>query len=569
MKGSKILLTMLKEYDVEYVFGLPGETTLPLYVDWLEFRDVGHVMFRDERNACFAADGYARVSYKPGVCEAPSAGVAHILPAIVEAYASSLPMIAITTDTPLHLEKRNMLTGINQTALFTGITKETLTVLRSQDIPFTIRRAFRLATCGKPGPVHIRIPVNVLEEDVEVSDLYAQKEFTKYPGHRFTAEEDMIMKAVELLLSSEKPVIVCGQGVLYSQAWDEIIELAELLNIPVGTTITGKGSFPETHPLSIGVIGSRGGTSFSNEILKNAELVFYIGCNTDYAATNSWTLPPKDTKIIHLDISEAEVGNNLKTEVSLIGDAKTTLKLMIKILKTKIGKGTVRSRLIEELKEMKAMFEEKIAPHITSNEHPPNPIKIIKTLEKLLPKNHILTCDAGISAIYTAAFLKIKEAGRKILFNYSMGALGYAVPAAIGAYLAKPKSTIIALTGDGSFGFTVGEFETITRLNANVKIILFNNQSYGWIRASILFKYGPKYFETDFKNIDYTKIAEGFGLNTSKLEDPKEVERKLKELIKYEGPMLLEIPALPEDKLTPPVPSWIEEAKKIGIKFIY
>ena len=311
MKGSRILLKMLREYDVEYVFGLPGETTLPLYVDWLEFKDVKHVMFRDERNACFAADGYARVSYKPGICEAPSAGAAHILPAIVEAYASTLPMIAITTDTPLHLEKRNMLTAFNQTALFSGITKETLTVLRAQDIPFTIRRAFRLATSGKPGPIHIRIPANVLEEDAEVSDLYVQKEFSKYPGHRFTAEEESVMKAIELLLSSEKPIIICGQGVLYSQAWNEIIELAELLNIPVGTTITGKGSFPETHPLSIGVVGSRGGTSFSNEILKTADLVFYVGCNTDYAATDAWTLPPQDTKIIHLDISEAEVGNNL------------------------------------------------------------------------------------------------------------------------------------------------------------------------------------------------------------------------------------------------------------------
>jgi len=569
VKGSRILLTMLREYDVEYVFGLPGETTLPLYVEWLEFKDVGHVMFRDERNACFAADGYARVSYKPGICEAPSAGAAHILPAIVEAYASSLPIIAITTDTPLHLEKRNMLTGFNQTAIFNGVTKETLTVLRAQDIPFTIRRAFRIATCGKPGPVHIRIPVNVLEEDAEVSDLYGQRGFSRYPGQRFTAEEDMVLKAVELLLSSEKPIIVCGQGVLYSQAWDEIIELAELLNIPVGTTITGKGSFPETHPLSIGVIGSRGGTSFSNEILKNADLVFYVGCNTDYAATNSWTLPPKDVKIIHLDISEAEVGNNLRMEIPLIGDAKSTLKLMMKILKTKMIKGAARSGLLEELREKRARFEEGIAPNITSKEYPPNPIRIIKTLENMLPKDYIITCDAGVSAIYTATFLKVKEAGRRILFNYSMGALGYAVPAAIGAYLAKPKSTIIALTGDGSFGFTVGEYETLARLNANVKIILFNNQSYGWIRASILFKYGPKYFETEFKNVDYVKIAEGFGLKASRIEDTREIEGKLRELLTSEGPMLLEIPTLPEDKLTPPVPSWAEEAKKMGIRFTY
>lgn len=569
MKGSRILLEMLKGYDVEYVFGLPGETTLPLYVEWVDFPEVKHIMLRDERNACFAADGYARVAYKPGVCEAPSPGATHVLPAVLEAFASSLPMIIMTSDTPLHLEKRNMLTGFNQTALFSSVTKESLTVLRAQDIPFMIRRAFRLATSGKPGPVHIRIPTDVLEEEVEASDLHFQKEFSRYPGHRFTAEENSIVKAAELLLSSVKPVVVCGQGALYSQAWDELVELAEMLSIPVGSTMTGKGCFPETHPLSIGVVGSRGGTSFSNKILESADLVFYVGCNTDYAATDAWSLPPPGVKVIHLDISEAEVSNNMHTEVSLIGDAKATLRKMIDVLKKQVVEERPAQALLKELEEGKAFLDEALAPHTQSSEYPVNPVRLVKTLEKVLPGDYILACDAGVGAIYMAAFLKTLKAGRRVLFNYSIGALGYAVPAAIGAAFARPSSTVVALTGDGSFSFTVGEFETLSRLGAHVKVLLLNNQSYGWIRASILFKYGPKYFETDFKPVDYVKIAEGFGLNASRVDDSNELEAKLKELVASEGPALLEVPVPPEDKFVPPVPSWAGKAREAGIRYIY
>ena len=569
MRASRALLEILKEYDVDYVFGLPGETTLPLYDEWTEFPLVKHIMLRDERSACFAADGYGRVSFKPGICEAPSAGATHIIPAVVEAYKSSLPMIVITTDIPLYLEKKNALTGFDQSVLFSGITKESITVLRGKDLPFIIRRAFRVATTGKPGPVHIRIPMNVFEEDVDPSEVYAQKEFSRYPGHRFIADDESIHKAIDALLNAERPIIVCGQGALYSQAWDEIVELAELLEIPVGSTMTGKGCFPETHPLSIGVIGARGGTSFSNEVLKTADLIFYIGSNTDQAATDSWTLPPPDTKVIHLDISEAEAGNTLKTEVILVGDAKATLRRMIEILRNRLIKH--HSEWAREVNEKRNAFEKKILDYAerSREEFPINPVTFIKTLERVLPKNYVIACDAGVSAIYTSAFFRIKETGRRLLFNYSIGALGYALPAAIGAALANPEAIAIALTGDGSFGFFAGELETLARLKINTKVVIFNNQSFGWIRASIFFKYGPRYFATEFKPIDYVKIAEGFGIAAMRIESPEELERKLKEFINMEGPALLDLPVLPEDKLVPPVPEWALNAERRKIKYIY
>lgn len=567
MRGARILLEMLREYGVKHVFGLPGETTLPLYVEWMGFPDIEHLMFRDERNACFAADGYSRVSFRPGVCESPSVGATHVIPAAVEAYKSSLPMIFITTDTPLYLERRNVLTGFDQTAIFSGVVKESLTVLRGEDIPFTVRRAFRVATAGRPGPVHIRIPVDVLEEEVGSPDIYAQKEFSKYPGRRFAADEGSVLEAVNLLLSAERPVIVCGQGGLYSQAWGELTELAELVGAPVGTTMTGKGCFPESHPLSIGVVGARGGTSFSNSVLRSADVVFYVGCNTDQAVTDSWTLPPPEAKVIHLDVSEAEVGNTLRTAVTLLGDARETLKKMVEVLKVKNVKKNWRR--VGEIEGLRRAYEEGLQAHAVSKEYPVNPVAFVKALERVLPEDYVVVCDPGVGAIYTSAFFRVREAGRRVVFNYSMGALGYALPASVGAAFAKPDATVVALVGDGSFGFTAGELETLSRLGVNVKVVILNNQSFGWIRASILFRYGPKYFATEFKPIDYVKIAEGFGLNALRVEGPEELEAKLKELMKTEGPALLDLPVLPEDKLVPPVPSWASKAEKQGVKYIY
>jgi len=454
--------------------------------------------------------------------------------------------------------------------MFKGITKESITVTNPEQIHHTIRRAFRVATTGKPGPVHIRLPYDVLQGEVVDPMLYAQKDFASYPGHRPVAETSKIIEALKLLGEAENPVIVCGQGALYSQAWDEVVAISELFAAPVGTTINGKGSMPENHPLSIGVIGARGGTKLSNRVLCEADLVFFIGSSTDSAGTDKWTVPPRDTKakIIQLDISEQEAGNNYPVDVILIGDVAATLEWMLELAETNPREMMKLSR-IQKLIEEKMEYNAYVNGLKASNEVPIHPVRFIKELDEALPDKRCLVMDVGTSAIYTSTFYRIPEAGRSMAYNFAMGSLGYAIPTSVGASIARQDSCIAALVGDGSFGLAAAELETIARLGLNNNIIVLSNRSFGWIRAEWRLSYGQEYvdFATNFNEVDYMKIAEGFGLKAQRISRPEELG-KLKDVLRSEEPSFTELVLQPEDKLVPPVPSWIRKAEKEGIRHI-
>jgi len=568
VSSSEALLLMLKEYSISHVFGLPGETTLPLYDAWLDFKDVEHVRVRDERNAVIAADGYARVTFKPGVVEAPGVGASYLLPGLAEAYRSRIPIIVFVSDITEDDEYKNVLTEYRKDLMFKDVTKDVLIVHSAEMIPRVIRRAFRLATAGIPGPVYVRIPYNAWEGKVSREDIYAQREFAKYPALRFEADDESVSRALELLLKADRPVIICGQGVLLSQGWDEVLQLAEALSIPVGTTITGKGCFPETHVLSIGVVGKRGGTRFSNSIVNEADLIFFIGTNTDSANTADWSVPPitdKDKVVIHLDVDEATLGNVYRTSVFLLGDAKATIRKMLRALG---NAKKYRNEYISRLKKLRDEWDSYVESLIDETAIPVNPLLFIKKLEKLTQSgDYVFTADPGIGAIYTSAFYRISRAGRTFMYNYSLGGLGFALPMALGAHLGSRKVTI-ALTTDGNLAFNMGELETLKTLNVYVKVIVFNNLSYGWIRATMLSKYGPRFFHTDFSSVDFVKIAEAHGIKADRVDKPSELEERLKMALTYEGPYLLEIPALPEDKLMPPVPEWRNAAEKYDIPYL-
>ncbi len=571
MNASKALMEMLKGYGVAEVFGLPGETTLPWYREWSATPEVRHVMMRDERSAAFAADAYARFSFRPGVCEGPSVGATHMVPGVAEAYKASIPMVVITSDVPLHYERRNTLTGVNQTALFQGITKEGITVTEASDLPSIMRRAFRVATTGKPGPVHIRFPIDKQGEEIGDPQLYAQGDFKVYPGHRGVAELAKISEALRVLGSAQRPVIVCGQGVLLSQAWGEVQVLAELYGIPVGTTINAKGAFPEAHPLSIGVTGSRGGSAYANKVISGADVIFYVGSSTDSTATDMWTTPPLDTraKTIQLNVDGGEVGNNYPAEVALIGDAAATLRVMVEVAE-KQEKKVHKLPRIKAIQKERAEYDAYAAGLMASDEVPVHPLRFVKELGDALPKDYALVTDVGIAAVYTAAYLRQAEAGRRMVFNYAVGALGYAIPASIGARLARPNSAVIALVGDGSFGFTAGELETVARIGGPNHIVLLNNVSFGWIRAEWLLSHGKEYvdFATNFRPVDYLKIAEGFGVEATRVGKPDELGPALRSAFKKAEPTFTEIIVKPEDKLVPPVPRWIEKAKRQGLPHV-
>ena len=573
MNGAQILLETLKAHDVEVVFGLPGETTLPWYREWHNYPEIRHVLARDERSASYMADAYARTAFKPGVCEGPSPGATHLLPGVAEAYKASVAMVVFTSDIPLQHETRNVLTSLDQTALFRGVSKESLTVRTVEEMPTVLRRAFRLATTHRPGPVHVRLPIDVLDAETTRVSIAEQSIYGRYPSHRAAPGPERLEAAAKLLLKSERPVLVCGQGVLYSQGWDEVRELAEALSVPVATTITGKGSMAEMHPLSIGVIGSRGGTSFSNRVLAEADLVFYIGSNTDSVTTVNWTLPRPDgkTKILHLDVSEQEVGNTYPTAFTLVGDAKATLQALIPLARDTVP-DTVKERNVSRVaalhKERKT-FIEQVLKRETDGAEMVDPIAFVQALGETLPEEHLVLTDPGVSAIYLSAFYRPPKPGRTLVFNYAMGALGYALPAAVGAHFAHPDHCVVALTGDGSFGFCAAELETIARVGGNINVVLYNNGCYGWIRAAARFTHKSEPFATQFTSPDYVKLAEAFGIEAVRVARTRDLKSVLSQVLLTDRPTFVELKVESEDTRIPPVPGWVGPAKEDELPVIY
>lgn len=569
MTGAQVILKMLALHGVSHVFGLPGETTIGWYKDWYKHSDIEYVLTRDERTAAFAAEAYAKVTGRPAVLEAPSPGVTHCTPGITEAFLSSVPVIFFSSDIPVNQDKRHGLTGVDQTALYAPICKESFYLTNVAEIPFMLRRAFRVATSGRPAPVHIRVPINVFNETALVDDIYAESEYSAYPAHRPVADHSKVRSALQLLKSSEKPVIVCGQGALISKATSEVLKLAEHLQIPVATTTPGKGTIPETHPLSLRVIGARGGMEYSNAYLKSADTVFLIGTNTDSSSTIHWKIygDPNGKNFIHLDIAEAHVGNNFPVKVGLVGDAKATLGYMNEILETE--QYAPSSTLIDLTETKKTALDRVFNSNIEMPEGTVSPVKLTQALDKLLPSNAIVTAEPGVAAIYPSALMSVREAGRRYLTNYSMGALGYSVPAGLGASYAS-DGPIISFTGDGSFAFVMGDLETIKRSGKNVTIILTRNDTYGWIRGeAILLDEVDEPWATDFGEVDYAKVLDGFGFKVDRITHEDQIEAVLSAAIENEGANFIEIMVPSQDKIVPFVPPWIEVAKTKGLPYYY
>lgn len=569
MNGAQIILKMLELHGVKHVFGLPGETTIGWYKEWREHSDIEFVLTRDERTASYAAEAYAKITGRPAVLEAPSPGVTHCTPGITEAFLSSVPVIYFSSDIPINQDKKHGLTGVDQTKLYDSISKESFVLTNAKEIPFLLRRAFRVATSGKPGPVHIRVPINLYGEEAEISDLYAEPDYSVYPAHRPVADHSKIRAAIDVLVKAEKPVIVCGQGGLISKATDAIVELAERLQIPVATTTPGKGTIPEDHPLALRVIGGRGGMEYSNTYVREADVVFFVGSNTDSAATDHWKLygDPNSKTFMHLDIAEAHVGNNFPVQVGMVGDARASLEYMNEILKAEYP--DVKRPQVDLTDMKKTALDKVFNSNIPMPEGTLSPVKLSQAIDKIMPDNAVVTSEPGVSAIYPSALLSFKKAGRRYITNYSMGALGYSVPACLGAAYAN-DGPVISFTGDGSFGFVIGDMETLKRSNKNVTVILCRNDTFGWIRGeAILLDDVDAPWTTDFGRVDYAKVAEGFGFKTSRITSEAEIESVLTEAINNPGANFIEIMVPSQDKIIPFVPNWVEAARSKDLPYFY
>jgi acetolactate synthase-1/2/3 large subunit len=560
VKAAEAIVRLLEAYGVEYIFGVPGDTSMPFY-DALYDAPSGikHILARDERSASFMADVYARLSHKPGVCEGPSgAGATYILPGVAEAHASSIPMIVLTSDTPLSGDGKGVLTELDQEALFAPVTKWCTRVKQAEKIPEIIARAFRLATSGRPGAVQITLPHDVLDEEIGSPQIRAQEENTTYPAFRTRPDPDMVRKAATLLSLANRPILVAGGGAVSSQAQEEITLLAEALTIPVGTSINGKGSIAEDHPLSIGVVGGNGARPYANRYLASADLVLYVGCRTDSVTTVNWTLPSPTAgvTVIHVDVDPREIGNNYPTAVGLVGDAKLAVADLLAALAANGHQPPLVKSRLEEISAEAHDWWNQVQPKMLSDSVPIKPQRVMKELADALPKDSVVVADAGTGTPFTSAFY-ISPAGSYVVIPRGYGGLGYAIPGVVGAKLARPEATVVGLMGDGSFGMSAGELETIARLQLPVTILQFNNACFGWIKTLQNLYYEARYVSVDFSpDTDHAGIARGFGLEGVRIEQPDDLGPAIRQAIQSDKPTFIDVATESEETELPPVHKW-------------
>lgn len=563
MNGADAVVAMLKAYHVEYVFGLPGDTSIPLYEALRAASgSIRHVLARDERSASFMADVYARVSGRPGVCDAPSgAGATYLVPGLAEANQSSIPVIALTTDIPLAHAGRNVLTEMDQGALFRSVTKWRTTLARADGAPEALRKAFRQASSGRPGAVQITLPEDVLEQDAGAPAIFAEPACGEYPAYRAGPDPEMIARAAGHLVQAGRPVIVAGGGVVISRAWAELTDLAELLSIPVGTSINGQGSIDERHPLSLGVVGGNGARPYANDILNSADLVLFVGCKTDSVTTQNWTLPARNgaATVLHIDCDPTELGNNYATAVGIASDAKLALAQLGQTVRerTRPASAAPAREPWADFESLRNAWWESQLPMMRSDARPIKPQRVMDALIRLLPRETLIVADPGTATPFTSAFYA-SPAGRHIVIPRAYGGLGYAIPGVVGARLAKPDLPVIGLTGDGSFGMAAGELETIARLRLPVTLLQFNNGSFGWIKKLQQLYQDERYFSVDFSaDSDYAAIARGFGLRGIRVEDPHELEPALRDALASDEPTFIDVVTESEVTETPPVHKWL------------
>jgi acetolactate synthase-1/2/3 large subunit len=560
MTGAEALVRMLEQYEVKHIFGLCGDTSLPFY-DALARLDHGmqHILTRDERSAGYMADAYARVTHKVGVCEGPSGGGAtYLLPGLVEANESSIPVLGITSDVPVTSRGKFPLTELNQQALYQPLTKWNTTIDLAEQIPSAVRSAFRAMTTGKPGSAHICLPHDVQKHPVASGDIWAQKEHCEYPAQPYVANSADIEKVAKLILAAKSPVFICGGGVINSGAEQILESIAELLNIPVCTTVSGQGSLAGTHPLNAGVVGANGGVMATRDVVNAADLVFFITCRAGSTTTENWRFPNKSIPIIHLDVDPETIGANYPTAVGLVGDAKLSLEQLYRDLKTNIQSRTANcvdgKALVAKAKAIKF---ESFLQLANSNDTPILPEKIVHTLNKLLPKDAIVCADPGTPCPYFSAYFLSDIPGRHFITNRAHGALGFAMSAAIGSAVGQPQSKCVAVMGDGSFGFTVGELETITRYKLPILMIVISNSVYGWIKASQKSGYDQRYYSVDFNRTNHAKVAEAYGVRSWTVDDPQNLENVIKAAIDCGEPALVDIISQPLQDAAAPVSQWM------------
>ncbi|MFA4837478.1 MAG: biosynthetic-type acetolactate synthase large subunit [Dehalococcoidia bacterium] len=541
LKGAQILCESLIKEGVDVIFGFPGGVLLPLYDTFPEYPQLRHILVRHEQGAAHAADGYARVTGRVGVCLATSGpGATNLVTGIANAHLDSVPMVAITGQVARKFIGTDGFQEVDITGITLPITKHSYVVRKAEDIARTVREAFYIASTGRPGPVLIDIPKDVFEE--QATFTYPTR--VNLPGYDpVTKGHPMqIKKAAKLINESTRPVIIAGHGILLSKACQELKELAEKAQIPVVTTLLGIGCFPESHVLSFGMLGMHG-MAYANMAVDASDLIIAIGMRFDDRATANVSGFATGAHIIHIDIDPAEIGKNLKVTVPVVGDAKTVLQSLNKKVEAQ-----TRIDWIHQIEQWQQIY----------------PTCRIRETEELLPQfviHQIHDVTKGKATIVTgvgqhqmwAAHHYWYDRPNTFISSGGLGTMGFELPAAIGAKVGLPDETVWAICGDGGFQMTMQELGTAVQDNIAIKIALMNNGFLGMVRQWQELFYDRRYVATPLWGPDFIKIAEAYGIPAVRVTSKAEVVPAIQRAMDTPGPFLIDFKIEPEENVYPMV----------------
>lgn len=555
-KGADIVIETLKAEGVEVIFGLPGGAIMEVYDALYRDGTIKHILTRHEQGAGHMAEGYAKATGKVGVAMTTSGpGATNIVTPIADAYMDSVPIVVITGQVPTHMIGNDAFQEVDIVGITRPITKHNFLVRNIEELPLIIRQAFYIARTGRPGPVLIDIPKDITQQlsDVKIpSDEKVRESLSGYKPH-IEGNNQQIKKAVRLIQDARRPVLYVGGGAVNSEAQEELIELAELMRIPVTTTTQGKGAFPEDHPLSMRMLGMHG-TYYANMAVYNSDLLIAVGARFDDRVTGKIDEFAPDAKIIHIDIDPASISKNIIVDVPIVGDVKIVLKKLIAEIKrkgAKISHPEEREKWLAQIEKWK-----KLHPLTYKNSRKViKPQYVIEQIHEATEGDAIIVPGVGQHQMWAAMFFKFSYP-RQFLNSGGLGTMGFGLPAGIGAKVGRPEKEVFVVDGDGSFVMTMQEIITAVEYRIPVRVAIINNGYLGMVRQWQELFYDKRYSEVDLSvQPDFVKLAESMGAAGFRATKPSEVREIIEESLKIDDrPVILDFVVDREENVLPMVP---------------
>jgi len=544
MIGAEILLKCLKKEGITDIFGYPGGVVLPLYNVINKQEDIRHILVRHEQAASMAADGFARVSGSPGVCLATSGpGATNLVTGIANAHLDSIPVIAITGQVPTFFIGSDAFQEVDITGICMPITKQTFQIHDAKDIPMVVAEAFYLATKGRPGPVLIDIPKNVFEQEVKKWDYVTDVEITGYKPN-LEGNPQQVLKAQEMIENSKRPVVLCGHGVVLGEADKEFKEFAEKLGAPVMFTLLAMDVLPKSHKLNFGMLGMHGQLA-ANYAVHNCDLVIGMGLRFDDRILGNPKSFAPEAKVIHVDIDRAEIGKNRICDIPIVGDVKQVLPEILKDFKLKDHKTWLTQVNKWNNQKIDKLNPKRKTSRISAKE-------LIKMISRVTKGKAVVAADVGQNQMWTANYYEFDNP-KHHLSSGGLGCMGVSVPMAMGAKIAKPDKTVLAICGDGGFQMNMQELTTLVQDNIDIKIVILNNGYLGMVRQWQELFYNKNYSFTPLKNPDFVKLAESMSVKAWQANNIQDAEKIFKKALSHKGPALIEMMTEPEENVFPMV----------------